>query len=285
MTVILSGRPGLNGLLNTPPLNRLVERAERVISLAPFVLAETREFVRWMIESAGVTDVSQVFDFDAVTLIHELCEGIPDAISTLSIKSRELAKKQKKAKVTTGEVTEAANLLQMTPNVRLSDADTVMMHVLKVEPQKELRSKGRLIVRTDGNLVQEQPINRDRILLGRDAVCDIRIPSNLVSRHHALIHVSLGGVQLVDLSSTNGTFVDGREIKQCELGDRQVIGIGDSQIEYFAGSEQIDRDATGVFEPDDLGTRSATDFAGELRLVDFDPEKTTVDPTRRRVRK
>ncbi len=199
------------------------------------------------------------------------------------------AKKQKKAKVTTGQVTEAANLLQMTPNVRLSDADTVMMHVLKVEPQKELRGKGRLIVRTNGNLVQEQPINRDRILIGRDAVCDIRIPSNLVSRHHALIHVSLDGVQLVDLSSTNGTFVDGREIKQCELGDRQVIGIGDSQKEYMAGSERkdglSDLDETGVFQGDDVGSRAATDFSGELRLVDFDPEKTTVDPNRRRARK
>jgi type II secretory pathway predicted ATPase ExeA len=288
LTVILSGRPGLNGLLNTPPLNALVDRAERVISLAPFTLEETREFVRWMIESAGVADVSQLFEFDAVTLIHELCEGIPDSISTLSIKSREVAKKQKKTKVTTAEVTEAANLLQMTPNVRLSDADTVMMHVVKVGPEKEVRGGGQLIVRTGGNLVQEQPLNRDRILIGRDAVCDIRIPSNLVSRHHALIHVSLDGVQLVDLSSTNGTFVDGREIQQCDLEDRQVIGIGDSQIEYIAGSERKDGlsnlDETGVFERDDFGSQSATDFSGELRIIDFDPEKTTVDP-KRRVRK
>ena len=289
LTVILSGRPGLNGLLNTPPLNSLVERAERIISLAPFTLEETREFVRWMIESAGVADVSQVFEFDAVTLIHELCEGIPDAISTLSIKSRELAKKQKKTKVTTGQVTKAADMLQLTPNVRLSDADTVMMQVIKVEPEKTGRSTGRLIVRTNGNPIQEQPLNRERILIGRDEVCDIRVPSNLVSRHHALLVISSEGVQLVDLGSTNGTFVDGREIKQCDLDDRQVIGIGDTQIEYIAGSERkdglSDLDATGEFQRDDTPAPAAKDFSGELRLVDFDPEKTTVDPNRRRVRK
>ena len=289
LMVILSGRPGLNQMLNAPPLIALTTRAERIISLAPFTLAETREFVRWLIEAAGFEDVSQVFEFDAVTLIHELCAGIPDAISTISIKSRELAKKEKQPQVTTKHVTKAADMLQLTPNVRLSDADTVMMKVIKVEPEQQGRSTGRLIVRTNGNPIQEQPLNRERILIGRDEVCDIRVPSHLVSRHHALLVISSEGVQLVDLGSTNGTFVDGREIQQCDLEDRQVIGIGDSQIEYIAGSERKDGlrdiDATGEFQPDDAAAPTAKDFSGELRLVDFDPEKTTVDPARRRSRK
>lgn len=142
------------------------------------------------IEAAGFEDVSQVFEFDAVTLIHELCAGILDAITTISSKSRELAKKQKKPPVTTEQVTKAADMLHLTPNVRLSDADTVMMKVIKVEPEQQGRSTGRLIVRTNGNPIQEQPVNRERILIGRDEVCDIRVPSNLVSRHHALLDIS-----------------------------------------------------------------------------------------------
>ena len=103
-----------------------------------------------------------------------------------------------------------------------------MMQVAKVDPQEAGLSKGRLVVRTDGNVIQEQPLNRERLLIGRDEVCDIRIPSHLVSRHHALIVISSDSVQLVDLGSTNGTFVDGRDIKQCDLEDRQVIGVGGS---------------------------------------------------------
>jgi pSer/pThr/pTyr-binding forkhead associated (FHA) protein len=102
--------------------------------------------------------------------------------------------------------------------------------------------------------------------------------------------ISSEGLQLVDLGSTNGTFVDGREIKQCDLEDRQVIGIGDTQIEYIAGSERKDGlrdiDATGEMQQDEPAPApTAKDFSGELRLVDFDPEKTTVDPARRRARK
>ncbi len=282
LMVILSGRPSLHQMLNVPPLNALAARAEGRISLAPFNVTETREFVRWMVEAGGATDVGQVFDYDAVTLIHEFCNGIPDAISTICIKSREVARKQKSSKVTSEQVRKAADMLHLTPNVRLSDVDTVMMKALKVEPEEDQRVKGKLIVRTGGVVVQEQPLNRDRILVGRDEVCDIRIPSHLVSRHHALIVNSPDGAKLVDLGSTNGTYVDGREIKQCDLEDRQVIGVGDSQIEYIAAAGSKD----GLFDfhtGDESG--SAADFSGELKIVDYNPgtdfEKTTVDPDRK----
>jgi type II secretory pathway predicted ATPase ExeA len=293
LMVILSGRPSLHEMLNVSPLDALAARAEGRISLAPFTLAETREFVRWMIEAAGVEDVGQLFDFDAVTLIHELCSGIPDSISTICIKSRELARKQKKAKVTTEQVRKAADMLHLTPNVRLSDVDTVMMKAIKVEPEEDQQVKGRLIVRTGGVVVQDQPLNRDRILVGRDEVCDIRIPSHLVSRHHALIVNSPEGAKLVDLGSTNGTYVDGREVKQCDLEDRQVIGIGDSQIEYIAAVASKDgiRDFDTGFGMVETGEDApvAADFSGELEIVDWETEaeKTAVDPERkwRHVRK
>ena len=76
-------------------------------------------------------------------------------------------------------------------------------------------------------------------------------------------------------------------------------GVGDSQIEFIAGGVQIfspdspddslnagkggtsDLEATGIFGPDEAGTQSARDFAGELQILDFDPDKTIFDPTRR----
>ncbi len=129
---------------------------------------------------------------------------------------------------------------------------------------------------------------RERILIGRDALSDIRIASDLVSRHHALIVISSKGVTLVDLGSTNGTFVDGREIKQCELEDRQVIGIGDCQIEYLAGDEQPagfgDVDSTNEFQPDDADLESPDEgLDAELHSLELELEtdKTKVSAGRR----
>jgi len=64
-----------------------------------------------------------------------------------------------------------------------------------------------------------------------------------------------------------------------------VIGIGDTQIDYIAGRERKDgprdMDETDEFQQDDAAAPTAKDFSGEIRLVDFHPEKTTVDPARR----
>ena len=107
--------------------------------------------------------------------------------------------------------------------------------------------------RANGKIIQEQPLNRDRILIGRDELCDIRITSDLVSRHHALLVNSSKGIKIIDLGSTNGTFVDGRQIKQFALEDGQVIGVGDCEIEYIAGEDgqawDFDMNRTSKIEP------------------------------------
>ena len=291
LMVILSGRPALHQMLKKPPLDELAAMADGRISLAPFNLAETRQFVRWIVELSGAEDVGELFDFDAVTLIHELCAGVPDTLSTLCNKCRELAKRQKKTQVTTDVVKDAAELLHMTSSVKSSDVDTVIMEIpsRKGSAIKEGQFKGRLVARREGLVVQDQPINRQRILIGRDEVADIRIPSHLVSRQHALIISSPDGAMLVDLGSTNGTYVDGREVKQCELKDRQVIGIGDCQVEYIAGTERKEGinelDDTGQFAFPEAKPQTAIDFTGELKIVEFDPEETTFDPKRSGARK
>ncbi len=285
LMVILSGRPGLNELLNEPPLDAICAQAGKRITLAPFSQAETREFIRWQVESAGTADIGQVFEFHAITLIHEFCAGVPDAITTLCCKCRELADQEDTAPVTTDLVKKAGKLLRLTPLMELSDAETVSVEISKVGPRR-----GRLIARTNGDVIQEQPLNRERILIGRDELCDIRIASHLVSRHHALVVNSSQGVKLVDLGSTNGTFVDGRKIKQCALQDSQVITIGDCTIEYVAGDDQQawfgDMDPTEKFEQDNTGPASPGKGLGsEMQLLELEPAKTKISSGRRRARR
>src|SRR5437879_3604627 len=46
------------------------------------------------------------------------------------------------------------------------------------------------------------------VVLGRETDCDVRIIDRTVSRHHAHIEPEGGGHRLVDLNSTNGTYVN-----------------------------------------------------------------------------
>ncbi len=50
--------------------------------------------------------------------------------------------------------------------------------------------------------------------IGRAADCDISIPAEEISRHHAKLQVMPDGVAVEDLGSANGTFVAGKRVHQ-----------------------------------------------------------------------
>ena len=63
-------------------------------------------------------------------------------------------------------------------------------------------------------------------LLGRGTDCDLRLVDPGVSRHHSELRVEDGQVVLVDLGSTNGTFVNGQPVRRVALTDGTTVTLG-----------------------------------------------------------
>jgi DNA-binding SARP family transcriptional activator len=73
----------------------------------------------------------------------------------------------------------------------------------------------------------------DRVILGRHPSCDVVLSDDVtVSRRHAEIRLASGRHVLLDLSSANGTWIDGQPVLQRLLEDGDVISIGDHQLRY-----------------------------------------------------
>jgi FHA domain len=82
-----------------------------------------------------------------------------------------------------------------------------------------------------------------RITIGRDDGADVRMSDAGVSRAHARILTRPDGViYLVDLESSNGTFVNGERITgPTFLADGDKIGVGFTSILKFTYSEQLEK--------------------------------------------
>lgn len=65
-----------------------------------------------------------------------------------------------------------------------------------------------------------------RLTIGRSKDNDLAIPDLLASRHHAELRIAGNAVEVVDLGSANGTFVNGQRITSAQIAQRDVIAVG-----------------------------------------------------------
>jgi hypothetical protein len=95
-----------------------------------------------------------------------------------------------------------------------------------------IRRPGEYLVFTDARDQEWIAEVTGTLVAGRGVKADIRISDNRTSRMHASFTLVRGQVLVQDLGSTNGVFVNGKEVKEAYLTDRDEILIGFNSI-YF----------------------------------------------------
>jgi len=90
----------------------------------------------------------------------------------------------------------------------------------------------KLILSLDGQVLREVPLDKERVTIGRKPHNDIPIENLAVSGEHACIVTILNDSFLEDLGSTNGTVVNGNQIKKHILQNNDVIEIGKYKMKY-----------------------------------------------------
>ena len=88
------------------------------------------------------------------------------------------------------------------------------------------------------------PISKVRMVIGRGKKNDICIENELVSKEHAAIEIverpgeaGIFDYYLHDLDSTNGSFVNDKQVTVCRLEDQDMIRIGSSFFKFIQQEE------------------------------------------------
>ena len=71
-----------------------------------------------------------------------------------------------------------------------------------------------------------------RVIVGRSPDNEVYINSKFVSRHHAQLISDDNGCLIEDLNSTNGLFMDEKQIKKHRLHDGDVVSLGVHELVY-----------------------------------------------------
>ena len=80
------------------------------------------------------------------------------------------------------------------------------------------------------------------VRLGRDSSSPVQLHDTEVSRHHAELRQSDRDYVLSDLNSSNGTFINGRRVRQHLLASGDQIQVGSTLILYTGPAEEADED-------------------------------------------
>ncbi len=84
--------------------------------------------------------------------------------------------------------------------------------------------------------------DRPNIRMGADPMCDCVLRDPTVSRNHAELRArGIAGVTLVDLSSTNGTYLDDSDdrVDEITLKEGQIFRLGRTRIRYSERFEKV----------------------------------------------
>ena len=85
-------------------------------------------------------------------------------------------------------------------------------------------------------------------MIGRDTEAELHLQDDLISRQHVRLAFGPESLELVDLGSTNGTFVNGYRVRQCQLecGDHIVVG---KHILKIVAKEHLSNSGLGINSP------------------------------------
>lgn len=126
-------------------------------------------------------------------------------------------------------------------------------------------------VAINGNELQNYVFDQAEVLIGRDPACDVRLDNAGVSRNHAKLLVDGETIEVVDLGSGNGTFVNGAQVTRVTVTSKDAVRIGKFTLSSTLTSEGEPSVSSGAREvsgePSDTGNNTVYLRPDETRKI------------------
>lgn len=221
INIVLMGQPQLSTTLQSPDLDQLRQRCRLRFHLNALSEIETVEYIRHRLTVAG-GDPGAIFDGEALEAVYGFTRGIPRLINTICDTAMIMAFIGKRDQVTMESIDDAVKELHWLDEPPTNDG--------LVQDKLEPGVAAHLTISQNGRMYREYVLDLPSYIIGRSDDCSIVIRSQYFSRHHALLTRDVEGWMILDLKSTNGISVNGRDVQSWRLRNSDVIEVGEHRM-------------------------------------------------------
>ena len=182
--------------------------------LAGFTLDETAEYITACLQSVGGQDELTLFPDDVLRDVHAYTQGIVGDINSLCFEALNLLANEPhdagKTSLDPALIARAGETLNLRYDPAYwRDLEEALSPdaVHESDPGELTVEAAHLLVTSRGDVIAEVALNRPRMVLGRDQVCDISLDSSYVSRYQNLFN-EVAAVQQAHLRILGGYSLD-----------------------------------------------------------------------------
>jgi polysaccharide biosynthesis transport protein len=105
------------------------------------------------------------------------------------------------------------------------------------EVRRKLRMQARLVIIAGADRGAIVWLDKDEILIGREATCEVCLKDEAVSRKQCTVKADRSSFLIMDFSSRNGSFVNGVPIREKVLQHGDKIRIGATELVFLENDE------------------------------------------------
>ena len=222
LKIVLVSDRSLRAIVASPAMECIAKRLTHDFHLRPMTHDETTRYLYAKLSAAGCLVPEFVFPAAVCSEFWRASGGWPGILDRIAL----LALAKAKTLPVAVENIEKPTLPIGTWNeVALAEAKAKQKKVKTIGPPV-------LYVSSDGAMLKELTFDLPRLLIGRSEHNDLAIPSRFVSRHHILLVRHGSSTFLMDLNSSNGTFVNSKRVSNHVLLNDDVITIGHHSIKF-----------------------------------------------------
>lgn len=215
--MVLTSARDPESILTADGMVDVARRVETIHDIQPLSAVESMKYLHARLVACGVRKPDSIFPMDVCDRLHEMSGGWSGQLDTCAMAAIERA------------LTFPLDVADTSDRDSNSDPGAKVPTLTGSKAVRAL-SPPKLIVSRHGERSLNIAVRDHKVLIGRSGLADVVLEDRFVSNAHALLLLYTDALVLLDLNSSNGTYVNSVRTRTIALRNNDIISLGHYRI-------------------------------------------------------